>query len=176
MRLSVMATNVLNLTKVENQTILIDVTRFNLSEQLRSCVLLLEQKWTEKDLELVLEFQEHYIQANEELLKQVWINLLDNAVKFAPQGHTIELRVCEKKDTLLVTVRNTGSQIPNEKQELIFRKFYQAEESHAIPGNGVGLAIVRCVTELHRGTVTVSSANDITEFTVTLPKECRSLY
>ena len=73
-RLSYMATNVLSLTKVENQTILSDVTEYNLSEQLRSCILMLERKWESKRLDLQLEFEEHSICANEELLKQVWIN------------------------------------------------------------------------------------------------------
>jgi len=84
LRLSYMATNVLSLTKVENQTILSDVTEFNLSEQIRSCVLVLERKWSSKNLDLQLDFDEYKICANEELLKQVWINLLDNAIKFAP--------------------------------------------------------------------------------------------
>lgn len=170
LRLSVMATNVLSLTKIENQTILSDVTEFNLSEQIRSCVLLLERKWTEKDLELILEFDEYTVCANEELLKQVWINLLDNAVKFAPVGHTIRIGIRDCLNTLRVTVENTGSSIPEEKREQIFRKFYQADESHTTPGNGVGLAIVKRVVELHGGTVTASSKKDVTTFTVVLPK------
>ena len=85
-RLSSMANNVLNLTKVENQTILTNVSSFNLSEQIRSAILLFEEKWTEKSIDLQLDFDEHEIAANEELLKQVWINLIDNAVKFVPQA------------------------------------------------------------------------------------------
>lgn len=82
LRLSAMANNVLNLTRVENQTILTEVTRFNLSEQIRGAVLLLAEKWTPKNLYMDMQFGEHMICANEELLKQVWINLLDNAIKF----------------------------------------------------------------------------------------------
>ena len=170
LRLSAMATNVLSLTKVENQSILSDVTEYNLSEQLRSCVLLLERKWEEKELELNLEFDEHTVRANEELLKQVWINLLDNAIKFAPRGHTVQIGIQEDTDALHVAVLNTGSSIPAEKQGLIFNKFYQADESHTIPGNGVGLAVVKRVVELHGGSVTVKSGDDVTVFTVTLPK------
>lgn len=173
-RLSVMATNVLSLTKVENQTILSDVSTFNLSEQIRSCVLLLERRWTEKDLELNLEFGEHIILANEELLKQVWINLLDNAVKFSPHGHTITIAVQEEADALRVRVCNTGSSIPQEKLDLVFNKFYQADESHTTPGNGVGLAIVKKVVQLHHGTITADSTDNSAEFIVTLPKGYRS--
>ena len=170
LRLSAMATNVLSLTKVENQTILTDVTQFNLSEQIRSCVLLLERKWSEKDLELVLEFEEYMIQANEELLKQVWINLLDNAVKFSPRGHTIQIAIREEKNEIQVEILNTGSNIPEDKQPYIFNKFYQAEESHTTPGNGVGLAIVKRVVDLHGGRVTVRNEGNAAVFTVALPK------
>lgn len=170
MRLSYMATNVLSLTKVENQTILSDVTEYNLSEQIRSCILLLENKWSRRDLELQLEFGEHMISANEELLKQVWINLLDNAVKFTPDGHTIQVRISETDHSITVDVLNTGSEIPKESQAKIFNKFYQADESHATQGNGVGLAIVKRIAQLHGGTVTVSSENEVTVFTVELPK------
>lgn len=171
LRLSYMATNVLNLTKVENQAILTDVTQFNLSEQLRSCILLLENKWEKKDLELQLDFGEHSIRANEELLKQVWINLLDNAIKFAPDGHTVKVDITETDRELAVTVCNTGSQIAPEHIAKIWNKFYQADESHATQGNGVGLAIVKRIAELHGGSVSVTSGGDVTSFTVTLPKE-----
>lgn len=171
MRLSSMASNILNLTKVENQTILTDVSRFNLSEQVRSAVLLLEEKWLEKNVELQLDFDEFTIEANEEMLKQVWINLINNAVKFVPRCGTVGLEVIDAKENLCVKVRNTGNDIPPEKQEKIFAKFYQADESHATQGNGIGLAIVKRIVELHHGTIGVKSENGMTEFSVTLPKK-----
>jgi signal transduction histidine kinase len=170
MRLSQMATNVLNLTKVENQTILTDVTEYNLSEQIRSCILLLSEKWEQKNIEYALDFNEYTIHANEELLKQVWINLLGNAVKFTPVGGLIEVRITEQENNITVSVRNTGSEIAPEHQERIFNKFYQADESHASEGNGIGLAIVKRVVELHEGEISVSSGSGSTTFTVTLPK------
>ncbi len=170
LRLSYMATNVLNLTKVENQTILTEVSEFNLSEQIRDCVLLLERKWSSKELELDLEFGEHTIRANEELLKQVWINLLDNAVKFTPDGHTVRVEIRDREDTLEVIVVNTGTSLTPEQQKHVWRKFYQAEESHAVQGNGIGLAIVKRIAELHGGVVAVRSENEVTAFAVTLPK------
>ena len=171
MRLSYMATNVLNLTRVENQAILTNVSEFNLSEQIRSCILLLENDWSKKNLDLMLHFGEHNIKANEELLKQVWINLLHNAFKFSPAYQTVEIQIVEKKETLAVSIMNSGSEIPKDKQKLIFNKFYQADESHSTQGNGVGLAIVARVTELHRGRVSVDSENHVTTFTVELPKQ-----
>ena len=171
MRLSSMANNVLSLTKVENQAILTDATVFNLSEQMRSAVLLLEKKWTDKCIDLRLDFDEFMIEANEEMLRQVWINLIDNAVKFAPEGATVSIEILDEGGDLSVKVCNTGSEIPSDKLDRIFNKFYQADESHATKGNGIGLAIVKKIVELHGGSIEVTSENSITTFTVTLPKK-----
>jgi len=169
LRLAQMATNVLDLTKVENQTILTNVTCFNLSEQIRSSMLLLEPKWEKRELDLCMDFDEYMIRANEELLRHVWINLLDNAIKFTPNGGEIEVRIARKEDILCVSVRNTGSEIPPEVHKKIFNKFYQADESHSSLGYGVGLSLVKGVVELHRGVVGVTSADGMTTFTVELP-------
>ena len=171
MRLSYMATNILNMTKIENQEILTDITRFNLSEQIRFAVLLMEEQWSKKNLELQLDFDEHMIEANEELLKQVWINLVGNAVKFAPRCATVAVNICATAESYIVEVSNTGSEIPPEKQKRIFNKFYQADESHAQEGNGIGLAIVKKIVDLHSGWVSVRSGNGMTVFTVELPKK-----
>ena len=169
LRLASMATNVLNLTKVESQEILTDVTSFNLSEQIRSCVLLLERKWDRKHLELNLDFDEYQIEANAELLKQVWVNLIDNAVKFSTEYGFINIDISQEKNRLRVTISNAGDPIPKEKMERIFQKFYQADESHATEGNGIGLAVVKQVVALHHGEIRVTSNPNITSFIVELP-------
>lgn len=170
MRLSAMATKMLELTKVENQTILDKTDEYNLSEQIRSCILLLENKWDRKNIDFSLDFGEHKINANEEMLKQVWINLLDNAIKFTPEGFGIKIKIDEEGENILVSLTNTGSEIPLEQQEKIFNKFYQADESHSSAGNGIGLAVVKKIVELHNGKISVFSENMVTVFTVKLPK------
>ena len=170
-RLSAMATNVLNLTKVENQVILTDVTAFNLSEQIRSCILLLEKMWSRKGIEWDLDFAEYEIAANEELLKEVWINLLQNAIKFCNSSGTVSVHIHRVYNQLSVTVANTGSTIPPEQRERIFQKFYQADESHAGEGNGVGLAVVKAIVELHNGSVTAGGDENTALFTVRLPEK-----
>ena len=173
LRLSDMATNVLNMTKVENRRILTDVTTFNLSEQLRNCVLLLEEKWTKKDLNWDIDLDEHMIAGNEELLREVWVNLLDNAIKFSPAGETVTITVQEEQEQTQVSVTNRGSEIDPARMDRIFQKFYQGDPSHAAEGNGIGLAIVKRVTELHGGSVRAASRDGSTCFTVTLPKSPR---
>lgn len=171
LRLAAMATNVMNLTKVENQTILTDLTTFNLSEQIRACVLLLEEKWSRKELDLDLEFPEYTICANEELLKQVWINLLDNAIKFSDPNGTVSVDISDGSECLSISVSNHGKDIPKDRIAHIFNKFYQADESHSSEGNGIGLAVVKKVCELHGGAVSAKSESGTTTFTVVLPKQ-----
>jgi signal transduction histidine kinase len=171
LRLSEMATNVLNMTKIENQAILTDVTTYNLSEQIRSCVLLLEKRWTGKHLELSLEFDEYEISACEELLKQVWINLIDNAVKYSPEYGTIVIKIREEGENCHITIANSGIGIPVEKRQKIFEKFYQVDESHSSAGNGIGLSIVKSVIDLHGGQVFVDCKNGITTFHVIIAKK-----
>lgn len=168
-RLSHLATNVLDMTRIENQAILSNVSRFNLSEQLRAAFLLLDAKWSAKNIEPDLDFDEVFIEGDAELLSQVWINLFDNAVKYAPQDGTVKARISEQKGHVSVKICNTGTPISEEEREKIFRKFYQTDHSHASAGNGLGLAIVKGVVELHRGTVEVGYEDGMNVFNVVLP-------
>ena len=169
-RLADMATNVLNLTRVENQAILTDVTRFDLSEQIRNCLLLLESKWSEKELEPDADIGDIMVEGNAELLQQVWINLLDNAIKFADPGTPLRIAITETPSEVMVSVTDTGPEIPPENLDRVFQKFWQGDASHAAPGNGIGLSIVKAVAELHGGKAVANSAAHKTVFTVVLPK------
>ncbi len=170
LRLSYMATNVLHLTKIENQSILTDLTTYNVSEQLRSCILILEPKWAKKDIEFQIEFNEYTINANEELLKQVWINLIDNAIKFSKNEGTVTIKASDITDYIFVSITNYGTEINPETKSKIFNKFYQSDVSHSSEGNGIGLAVVKKIVDLHKGSVSVSSENNTVTFTVTIPK------
>ena len=168
-RLASLATNILNLTKIENQSILTDVSTYNLSEQIRSVVLLLESKWATKGVVPVLEFDEFYVRANEQLMKEVWLNLIDNAIKYSPECSEIEVCIRNSGRYTEVDVSNLGEEIPEELYDKIFTKFYQVDESHSGEGSGVGLAVVKRVVELHSGRVSVVSRDGKTTFTVSLP-------
>lgn len=169
-RLTDMSDNVLSLAKIEKQTILTDVEAFNVSEQVRTCVLLLQKKWEQKRLEIDFDEQEYHCAGNEELLKQVWINLLENAVKFAPEGSRIRVRIVQEAEGLSVSVANAGQEIAEDARKRIFERFYQADTSHATEGTGLGLTIVQKIVALHKGTVTVGYEDGCNVFTVTLPK------
>lgn len=182
-RLSDMATNVLSLTKLENQNVLQNVESYNLSEQIRTCILLLEKSWTQKQITIDAEFAEYTVTANEEMMKQVWINLLENAVKFCNSGGMVRIDIgetkkkdsgdnsrtkdrAEKNNGVTVIMENTGSHVSEENKERIFQKFYQGDTSHAGKGNGIGLAIVKRVLDLHGAAVTVENSEIGTLFRV----------
>ena len=169
-RLTDMADNVLSLSKIEKQAILTEVESFNLSEQIRTCVLLLEKKWELKKLEIDFNEYEYRCVANEELLKQVWINLLDNAVKFAPEGSRIHIEIKMKPENVTVSIANAGEPIDEETKKRIFEKFFQGDSSHATEGTGLGLAIVKKIVQLHEGTIDVRCEDGTNIFSVTLPQ------
>lgn len=164
-RLASLSTNVLYLSKLEKQAILTDKKRFNLSEQIRLAFVLLDKKLADKNIEIIFDSREYYITGNEEMLKQVWINLLDNAVKFSPVNGRIEVNILETDTTLDISISNQGS-IPSEMQAHIFDKFYQGDHSHSTAGNGLGLAIVKKIVELHNGSIQVHSDNGISTFEI----------
>lgn len=167
-RLAELSNNVLYLSKIEKQTILTNKKRFNVSEQLRLVVALLDRKLTEKKLEIVFDSDEFFTDGNEEMMKQVWINLLDNAIKFSPVGGTVEVRIRQLADHLSVKISNQGKEIPPEARQHLFDKFYQGDASHATSGNGLGLAIVKKIVELHGGTIVVRSSDKGSTFEVLL--------
>lgn len=170
-RLTVLASNILNLSKIEQQSILTERTRFNVSEQIRQVIALLDKKWSAKGITVAFDCGEYFIEGNEKLLKQVWINLIDNAVKFSPEHETVEIGIKETKEALIISFANKGEEIPAAAQLHIFDKFYQADTSHATQGNGLGLAIVHKIIGLHGGTIKVCRSDMTgTIMAVTLPQ------
>lgn len=169
-RLSSLATNVLTLSKVETQSILSDKQFFNLGEQLRQCILILDSKLTKKDILLNLDIHDYFISGNKEMLNQVWLNLLDNAIKFSLPEGIIEVGMKEQNDSIIVTITDTGCGITEEAVPKIFDKFYQEDISHGTMGNGLGLSIVQKIIKLHKGTIICESTiSKGTKFTISLP-------
>ena len=168
-RLTQMTSNTLYLSKIETQGILTHRNTFNLSEQIRGAVLLLENKWSKKNIGFSLDFDEYTITANEDMLKQVWVNLIDNAIKFSEPGNDVSITVGKSSGVLSVSVENQGPPIPETDYQLIFNKFYQCDKSRVTEGNGIGLSIVKHILTLHNGDISVSCNDGKTVFTVTLP-------
>lgn len=96
-RLSSLATNVLNLSKIETQVILNDIQRFNIGEQIRQSILLLDSKFQAKNILLDINIEDCYINGNKEMLNQVWVNLLDNAIKFNSKNGIVSINMKKKR-------------------------------------------------------------------------------
>lgn len=170
-RLSDLITNILRLSKLENQNIFPAVASYNLGEQLRECVLALEDLWEQKNLQLDIAIDDVQVEADEELLTLVWNNLLSNAIKFTDNGGTIAVSVIETEQWAMVSIADTGCGISAEVGRRIFEKFYQGDSSHATQGNGLGLALVKRIVDIIGGEISVESAVGVgSTFTVRLPK------
>jgi signal transduction histidine kinase len=170
-RLAALATNVLNLTKVEAQTINIGKSTFNASEQIRRVVLMLESKLDEKELDLDLDIGEIEYYGNAELLNQVWVNLLDNSIKFSTKGTALNVKLFDFYDSVVFKVKDNGIGMDEATQARIFDKFYQSDTSRTTQGNGLGMTLVKKIVSLHDGKIEVESRlNKGTTVTVVLPK------
>lgn len=170
-RLSALITNILKLNKLENQQIFPEKSRFDLTEQICESMLEFETRWDEKNLEIETDLDDDVlIEADREMLSIVWSNLISNAVKFTPEGGKITLSVKKSCKNAVVTVTDTGCGMDDETAKNIFKKFYQGDTSHATEGNGLGLALVRRIVDIHGGKIDVKSEkNNGSSFAVTLP-------
>lgn len=170
-RLASLATNVLNLSKIEQQVILTDRRNFDLTEQVRRCVLLFESSWEKKHLTLSVDLEEIVYFGSDELLSQVWLNLIDNAVKFTQQGGAIVIRLSQDAERVRFAISDDGCGIRPDVLERVFDKFYQGDPSRASGGNGLGLTVAKKIVDLHGGVIACRSLEGVgTEFTVDLPR------
>ena len=157
-KLAQLITNILKLNKLENQQIFPQPKEFDLSEQLCECLLVFEDAWEAKNLEIETDIQEDVrIKSDPELLSLVWNNLISNAVKFTPDGGSVGLSLKTEGSSVVVQVRDTGCGMKPEVGQHIFEKFYQGDTSHATQGNGLGLALVKRVVDILNGEIGVQS-------------------
>lgn len=157
-RLSSLSQNTLLLSKLEACQIVTEKETFALGEQIKQCVILLLRQFDEKHITVDIpeEFDFDYC-GNKELMEQVWIDLLNNALKFTPEGGTVTVRCARTDSSLKISVADTGVGMNQETQERIFDKYYQNDTSSLTKGNGIGLSIVRRITELCGGSIAVES-------------------
>lgn len=171
-RLSTLSSNILLLSKLENQEVILHRKEYRLDEQLRKAVLALENKWTEKEIGFDIEMPKVLFYGNEQLLDQVWVNILDNAIKHSPAGAEIRISLHTTETSCVVTIADVGEGMTEDVQKHIFEKFYQGDSSRKAEGNGLGLALVKRIVDLCGGSIMVKSAPDCgTVLTVKLPEQ-----
>ena len=169
-RMADMMTNILKLSRLENQQIFPQATEFDLGEQLCECLLQYENVWETAEIEIETDIAEDVkVTADAELLSLVWNNLFSNAFKFTESGGTVSVSLSSTEHHAIVKVQDTGCGMTAEVGAHIFEKFYQGDTSHATQGNGLGLALVKRVIDIMQGEISVESAVGVgTTFTVTL--------
>ena len=168
-RLSSLVSNILLLSKIENQSIQAKREVFSLDEQIRETIVALETAWAPKSIDLDVELDSVKYNGNEIMMRHVWSNLIGNAIKFTPENSTVSIRLRNQKDKFIFRVTDQGEGLSDEAQKHLFDKFYQADTSHKSEGNGLGLALVKQILDIDGGNITAENVNGGgCRFTVTL--------
>lgn len=149
--------NILQLSKLENQSTIEEPITYRLDEQLREAIVLLEPKWNEKQILLDLDLSKTFYTGQQTLLFQVWTNLIGNAIKFSEPCGAISVRIQKKDSDIEVIISDDGIGMSEETQAHLFEKFYQGDSSRKAQGNGLGLALCKKIVDLSNGNIFVSS-------------------
>jgi signal transduction histidine kinase len=173
-RLSRITEDLLKLASLESDRVRFEPKPYRLDKQIRSLILTCEPQWAAKGIEMDVSLEEVEIAADQDLLSQVWLNLINNAIKFSPQGGKVHVDLCRSDGRIEFIISDKGVGISEEDQAHIFERFYKADKSRTRvkEGSGLGLSIVKKIVDLHKGTIKVESKPDEgATFTVYLPRE-----
>lgn len=169
-RLSNLSVNMLQLARLDSNTVGMSKEMFSLDEQIRNVIVNMENLWEQKNIEMDINLDKAQVYCNSQMLYHVWENLLSNAIKFTPENGKITV-TCQVSDNYAVgKVADTGCGISPEDIPHIFERFYKSDSEVNADGNGLGLAITQKIIQLSGGKVSVESeAGKGSLFTVTLP-------
>ncbi|MNC11537.1 Alkaline phosphatase synthesis sensor protein PhoR [compost metagenome] len=175
-RLSGLSDNLLKLSLLEAGSFPFEAKPYRLDKQLREMVLASEPQWLDKDIEVEAELEETVVYAVQDLMSQVWTNLLHNSIKFTPQGGRIYVRLQAVEQGIEVELRDSGVGIAEEELPRIFERFYKVDKARSASGggSGLGLSLVKKIVDLHEGSVNVTSRpGEGTAFVVRLPQQLK---
>jgi len=159
-RLSELVSNILLLSKVDNKAIQAKKTTYRLDEQIRQSIVLLEPKWSAKEIDFDVDLDEIEYTGDESLMFHVWNNLIDNAIKFSPENGLVRMSLKRTDEKIIFTIEDEGCGISDEEKKHIFNKFYQSDSSHKAEGNGLGLALVKNILNLCGGEISVTDGKN----------------
>ena len=172
-RLSRLVRSMLDISRLQDQDIPEEKkSRFDLQELVGQVLITFEQKIDAKKLNVDVDFPGHptYTMAGPDYITQVIYNLLDNAVKFCPEGGELGVKIRVGTTKLYVSISNSGETIPPNELPLVFDRFHKLDKSRSKKeGWGLGLYIVKTIIGRHGEDISVTSQNGITTFTFTLP-------
>lgn len=169
-RLSLLSSNLLRLSELDSRLIREQASYFSLDEQLRKTILLLEIQWTKKEIDFDINLEKVMLWSDEALLQEVWLNLIQNAIKFSHPGGLITVTSSLKDHAAVINITDRGIGIDDLDKPHIFERFYKVDRSRSKEGNGLGLVIVKRIVKLLNGTISFESElGKGTSFAVELP-------
>lgn len=182
-RLAGLSERILMLSKMEAMSILPDIEQVDVAETIRRAAALEEMRASERDVTINLALDPCTCMGNESYLVQLWTNLLNNAVKFSPEGGRVDVALyggrtgeegrSNEGDMLACWISDEGCGMDAETRAHLFDRFYQGDTSHASEGSGLGLTLCRRIVELHGGSISVESTpGKGATFEVRLPVAC----
>lgn len=169
-RLVDLTASTLMLDRIQSNRLEIVEREFDLSELLRKSILTLQPEWEKKNIEIDADFGECTVKSNDELLSRVFINVLDNAIKYSRENGKVGVYVTESDKKISVTIADDGIGMDEETKRRMFDKYFRADKSRNTRGNGLGLATVKKIAELLELKIKVDSKTDKgTKFTIEIP-------
>jgi signal transduction histidine kinase len=158
-RLSKLSENLLKLSALDSGAKELQIKEYDVGKQLRNVILSLEPQWSKKNIDFEIECPNTTISADEELMSEVWINLINNGIKFTPVDSKMYVSIKKESDKIEVTIKDSGIGINEAEQKHIFERFYMVDKSRKREqgGNGLGLAITKKIIDLHKGSIRIES-------------------
>jgi len=169
-RLSHLSKNMLQISLLDSQTIIPKHDEYNVAEQIRNVIQLMQINWESKNIILDLNLKDVSICSNKELTYQIWTNLISNAIKFSNNNETIKMSLLDQETNIKFIIANT-SDIPKEDVKRVFDLFFVSDKSRTSQSSGVGLTVTKKIILKLGGTIDVESKDNQTIFYLTLPKE-----
>ncbi|WP_284641128.1 two-component system histidine kinase PnpS [Paenibacillus silviterrae] len=180
-RLNRLIGDILELSKIESKRIPLHFSPVHLNSFIANCVHVMNAEAKKKHIELEMQVpQDAYMEADEDRLRQILINLLSNGINYTPEGGKVKVKVelldgivaGSEGEKLKLTIADTGIGIPKKDLPRIFERFYRVDKarSRSSGGTGLGLSIVKHLVELHKGTIRVESEVGMgSKFIIELP-------
>jgi signal transduction histidine kinase len=173
-RLLKLINNLIDITKIDSGFMNLNLENHNIISNVEDITMSIAEYVGSKGIELVFdtEVEEKIVAFDADKLERIMLNLFSNAIKFTKSGGAIHVNIFDRKDTVIISVKDTGIGIPDYMREQIFDRFRQVDSSFSrqAEGSGIGLALVKSIIELHNGKIKViSEIGKGSEFIIELP-------
>ncbi len=173
-KMNLLLTNMLDLSKLESDTISLNLESFNIVRLIRGMVKRFSLELQNKELNVVFNLPEYsYVEGDVMMLERVVQNLLSNAIKYTPRGNIILISAIEKEENYLISIENKGITIPDKELDNVFARFYRLDKSGDRTKNsyGLGLATVKRILTLHNSNFLINNGENSVIFSFTLKKQ-----